>query len=187
MRYFELRDDMSERMRSRWHVGELLLPDGTEPLLTSGIRLEDSRQLSATVTHAGYTLEFCLTSFAVPIATKALAEAIKRTAPLDVQCIPAMIAGQAGMVVLNVTRLIQCVDEQRSEFEKWTERHGRPDKLGKFYYISKLILTRNAIPHDAHFFRIADWDVALVVSEVVKDAMERVGCYGAEFRELEMV
>jgi hypothetical protein len=38
-----------------------------------------------------------------------------------------------------------------------------------------------AIPPDAHFFRVKDWEVGLIVSEVVKYAMERVGCVGAEF------
>ncbi|HRI65864.1 MAG TPA: double-CXXCG motif protein [Polyangium sp.] len=47
-------------------------------------------------------------------------------------------------------------------------------------------MDRRAIPRDAHIFRIKDWEVVLVVSESVKNAMERVGCYGAEFTELEL-
>ncbi len=186
MRYFSLEDDMSERMRYRWHVGEILLPDGTEPLLTSGIQLEGQRQLYASVTHAGYVLDFCHTSFAVPIATYALANAIKEVAGADVQCISVTISGQSGMIVLNSIRMVSCVCEQHSEFDKWTENDGRPDKLGQYHYVSKLVLCRDAIPLDAHFFRIKDWDVALIVSETVKNAMERVGCYGAEFTELEL-
>lgn len=44
----------------------------------------------------------------------------------------------------------------------------------------------NDVPSDAHFFRVEGWVVALIVSEAVKEAMERVGCMGAKFMELTM-
>ena len=186
MKYYDLTEDMSGRMRWRWHVGDILLPDGTEPLLDDGTRLDDPRPLHADVTHVGHVLDYCETSFGVPIATRTVADAVKSVAGSDVQCLPVSISGQTGMVVLNAVRVICCVNEQRSEFVKWTEHDERPDKLGQYHYISKLVLDRSRIPADAHFFRIKDWTVALIVSGVVKDAMERVGCYGAEFVELEM-
>jgi len=187
MRYFDLVDDMSMRMRGRWYIGEVLLPDGTEPELRGGIRLDDPRPLHASITHIGYVLEWCHTSFGVPIATKALADAIRSVVGPDVQCIPVTIGGQSGMMVLNALRVIRCVDEQRSEFQKFTEDDSvRPDLAGQYRSVSKLVLDKSAIPPDAHFFRIKDSWIELIVSEVVKNAMERVGCYGAEFVELEM-
>ena len=187
MKYYNLLEDMSDRMRWRWHVGEILLPDDTEPLLDVGIRLDNGRPLRADVTHIGYVLDFCRTSFGVPIATKALADAIKSVANSDVQCLPITISGQTGMMVLNALRLICCIDERRSEFLKFAEDDPvRPDLAGQYRQVTRLVLNRNAIPADVHFFRIMYWEVALIVSEVVKDAMERVGCYGAEFVELEM-
>lgn len=187
MRYFELHDDMSPQMQWRWHIGEIFLPDGSEPRLRAGIRLIDPRPLHANVTHVGHVLHFCHTSFAVPVASESVANAVKSIAHPDVQCLAVTIAGQSGMMVLNAVRVIRCVDERRSEFDKWTERDGRPDKLGQYRYISKLVLDQNSIPPDAHFFRVKDWLVCLVVSQAVKDAMERVGCNGAKFTELEMV
>jgi hypothetical protein len=187
MRYFQLIDDMSPRMRRRWHIGTVLLPDGTEPRLRKGIRLMDSRSLKAEVHHIGYILEFCTTSFAVPIATNELAHAIEAIVGQDIQCLPLTISGQTGMVILNALRVIRCVHEERSEFEKFTiDDPVRPDLAGQYSHIYKLVLGKNAIPPDAHFFRVKDWEVCLIVSETVKDAMERVGCYGAEFTELEM-
>lgn len=186
MRYFELKDDMSEKMRWRWHIGDIRLPDGGEPLLDDGVTFDDLRPLHAEVTHVGQVLQFCLTSFAIPIATQSLADAIAYVAGADVQCIPITIANQTGMVVLNAVRIVQCVDERQSKFVKWTEHDQRPDKVGKYHCFNKLVLDNATIPPDAHFFRIKDWTVALIVSETVKTAMERVGCYGAEFIELEM-
>ena len=169
----------------RLHVGEVFLPDGTE-WLTNGIRLDGAEPLRADVYHVGVVLDFCHTTFGAPIATKAIAVAVSSIVGVDVQCIPITISGQTGRVVLNALRSIRCVDESRSEFDNWTEQDERPDKLGKYHYISRLVLERNAIPPDAHFFRVKDWTICLIVSEVVKDAMERVGCYGAEFIELEI-
>lgn len=138
------------------------------------------------VQYAGYVLEFCLTSLWVPIAIRTLAEVIQSIVESDVQCLPLTISGQSGMVVLNALRYIRCVNEQHSEFIKWTKYDHRADLAGKFRQVTKLVLDSRAIPADAHFFRIKDWEIVLVVSETVKNAMEKVGCVGAEFVELEL-
>jgi len=187
MKYFELAEDMSPRMRRRWHVGEILLPDGSEPRLHAGLKLNDTRPLHAEVTHAGRVLEYSLTSFAVPVATRAVADAVHGVAGSDVQCIPVTIGNQSEMVVLNCIRVVCCLNEHHSEFIKWTERDRVPEKVGQYRQVTRLVLDLNAIPLNAHFFRIEGWRIALIISETVKTAMERVGCYGAKFTELEMV
>lgn len=185
MKYFDLVDDMSSIRR--WHVGEVFMPDGSEPELIRGGRLEHTDPLRAEVHHIGYVLEFCLTSFGVPLATQTLSKTINSIVGPDVQCIPVSISGQSGMMVLNALRFICCVDERHSEFLKWTIHDHRADLAGQYRQVTKLVLDRNAIPSDAHFFRIKDWEIALIVSETLKDAMEHVGCYGAKFIELETV
>jgi hypothetical protein len=59
-----------------------------------------------------------------------------------------------------------------------------PTRQGQYRQVSRLVLSPECIPSDAHFFRVEAWLVALVVSEKVKNAMEEVGCLGAEFVEL---
>ncbi len=183
--YFRLRDDIT--LPGRWHLAELLLPSGGEPLLDTGVPLRDPGPLTATVSRPGRVLDFSLTSFSVPVATKKLADAVIAVAGADLQCIPVAVAGQSAMVVLNSTRVVRCLDEQNSEFIKWTERDHRADLAGQYRQVTKLTLVASAIPADAHFFRIDGWTVALVVSEVVKTAMESVGCLGAKFIELSAV
>ncbi len=180
-RFFQLRDEV---FAGRWHVGEVTFSDGTEPRLRAGIRLDDSRALAAPVTHPGQVLDFSLTSFAVPVATRPLAEAVSVIAGPDVQCISVAVGGQAGMVVLNAVRVVRCLDESRSEFIKWTKQDHRSDLAGQYRQVTKLTTNPNLIPFDAHVLRIEGWLVALIVSEEVKDAMERVGCLGAKFVEV---
>jgi hypothetical protein len=177
-RFFQLRDEV---FAGRWHLGEVTSSDGTEPRLRAGIPLRDAGTLAAPVTHPGRVLDYSLTSFAVPIASKAVARAVSAIAGADVQCIPVAIAGQSGMHVLNAVRVISCLDQARSEFLKWTEQDIRADLAGQYKQVTKLIIDPSAIPSDAHFFRIEGWLVALIVSEEVKEAMERAGCLGAKF------
>ncbi|WP_437293712.1 imm11 family protein [Sorangium sp. So ce426] len=181
-RYFQLRDDVT--IRGRWHLSDVLLPTGAEPLFDAGEPVRDSGPLRGTVSHTGSVLDFTLTSFNVPIATSSLAHAVSNIASSDLQCLPVEIAGQAGMMVLNAVRVVRCIDETRSEFVKWTKHDHRADLAGQYRQVTKLVLATDAIPADAHFFRVEGWLVALIVSEAVKEAMERVGCLGAKFLEL---
>ncbi|HTN87244.1 MAG TPA: DUF1629 domain-containing protein [Sorangium sp.] len=103
----------------------------------------------------------------------------------DVQPIPVNIAGQPGMFVLNTLRTLRCVDELHSEFIKWTKQDHRADLAGQYRQITKLVLDEAKIPRDAQIFRIEGSLVELIVSAAVKDAMERVGCLGAKFIELQ--
>jgi hypothetical protein len=196
-RYFDLMDDML--IPGRWHLGEVLLPDGSEPRLSAGIRFNprtdndasfagmDSQGhplLSAEVSHPGRPLDYCITAFNRPIARTSLAHAIATVADSDIQCLPVRVGKQKGFCVLNAVRVVRCIDEDRSEFGKWSEQDQRPDKLGTYKGVTKLRLDPQLIPEDAHFFRLKDWEVALIVSEPVKNAMERAGCLGAKFEEV---
>ncbi|MGK4000933.1 imm11 family protein [Sorangium sp. So ce1024] len=181
-RFFVLRDEMT--IKGRWHLGEIRLRSGWEPLLDAGHRLDAAEPLRGEVTHAGRVLDFSLTSFNVPVATTALANAVRAIAGGDVQCIPVEIAGQTGMFVLNSVRVIRCLDEERSAFIKWTKQDHRSELAGQYRQITKHVLDENAIPNDAHFFRIEGSLVELIVSGAVKAGMESIGCFGANFVEV---
>lgn len=181
-RFYQLRDQV---FTGRWHLGEVTRADGTEPRLRAGSHFNGEGTLFASVTHPGMVLEFCLTSFAVPVASGVLARVVSSAAGPDVQCIPVTIDGNPGMYVLNVVRVVRCLDESRSEFLKWTDRDHRADLAGQYRQVTKLAIDPDAIPSDAHFFRISGWEVAIILSQDVKEAMERVGCVGAEFRDLQ--
>jgi hypothetical protein len=178
MRYFKLSDDVA--IDGRWHIAEVTTNDGWEPDLSDGSRFGGGG-LTGAVSHRGNPLDFCLTSFAVPIARTPVAQAIEAIAHGDVERIPVAIVGHLGFEVLNARRVIECLDEGRSEFAKWTKDDHRPELAGHYRMVVGLKVRSNEIPPDAHFFRVARWKVALIVSEHVKLAMERTGCRGARF------
>lgn len=182
--YFRLLDDVT--VPKRWHLGAAALADGTEPRLRAGIRFDSPQTPVIPVTHAGRALDFTLTSFAAPVAKRGLAVAVAAVAGTDVQCIPVNIADHADMVVLNALRVLRCVDERRSDFVKWTKLDHRADLAGQYRQITKLVLDATAVPNNAHFFRIDGSFAELIVSEAVKNAMDRVGCLGAKFIDLQI-
>lgn len=181
-RLYELSDDVS--LPGRWHLGEITAADGSYPFLDAGVVFIGDGHLTVRVSRPGRGLAFSLTSFAVPVATKALGEAIVRVAGGDVQCLSLNVAGRVDRVALNATRVVDCIDESRSEFLKWTPRDHRADLAGQYRQVTRLVIEASRVPNDAHFFRLGGWPIALVVSERVKTAMEEAGCRGAMFSDI---
>jgi hypothetical protein len=183
MSYFRLLDDLS--IQGRWHLGEIIDCSSNSALeLWQGVAAPEGTTIRAEVTDIGEPLEFCLSSFAVPIARSNLARAIASVGERDLQLIPVDIPGHPGFEILNSIRVIRCLDEQKSKFVKWTAGGDRPDLVGQYRMVTKLIINPADIPPDAQFFRILGWRIALIVSETVKSAMESCGCSGAKFQKV---
>jgi hypothetical protein len=178
VRFFELVDDMS--VPGRWHLGTVEDSSGGEPRLLDAVRVKEAA-LHVAAVEAGTELDFCLTSFSVPIARNALADVIASIGRGAVQAIPVAIPGHRGFKVLNVVGAISCLDETRTRFTRWLASDGRPDRVGTYRMVIDLRVLPSAIAPEKHVFRIEGWRVGLVVSEVVKDAMEAEGCIGAQF------
>lgn len=181
--YFRLIDDLT--VSQRWHLGVAALADGSEPRLRAGLRYDMREVPDIAVTRPGRPLEFSLTSFAVPFVTPALGKAIVAAAGDDVQLVPVRIASSPEMAILNVVRVLPCLDEQRSAFVKWTAADHRSDLAGQYRQITKLSLDRAAIPPDVGVFRIWGSLVEIVVADRLKAAMEQVGCFGLTFCALD--
>jgi hypothetical protein len=182
MKYYDLADDV--HIPSRWYLGDVRLADGAEVELISGKRLSLLARPNLDMTTKGRPLDFSLTSFAAPIATAKLARAIAEVAGADVELIPLRIGERDGYFALNATRLVACVDESRSVIMKWTAQDHRADLAGQYRMVGNLHIDATAVPADAHFFRIKGYPVILIVSEIVKVAMEQAGCLGAKFLDV---
>lgn len=180
-RYFKLQDEVAE---GRWRVGEVHDATGAIPRLIRGRRIETPVAYCARVTHEGALLEYFVTSFNVPVATETLAKAIAEVAPGNVQVLPLEIIGHGHWSILNVTEVVDCLDERRATFTKWTEADGRPDRMGGYKMVLGLVVDVARVPMQTHCFRVAGWEVALIVSDDVKSAMLRIGCQGAQFVEV---
>src|SRR5690606_11731371 len=137
MKYYKLVDRMD--VPGRWHIGVLVDDEGWEPSFLAGARFV-GRRLTASDDGSGSAVDFSLTSFGVPIVSEGLRSDLESLAGDDVQWVPVSVSGRVGYFVLNVLRLVRCLDESRSEFVKWTVGDGRPDRVGGYRSVSKPVL-----------------------------------------------
>jgi len=102
----------------------------------------------------------------------------------DVQFIPGDIEGQPDQyLVMVATRLIRCIDEKVSEVSFWKPEHGVPEKVGQYMGVDRLRIDKAKVGN-AQVFRAEGWEVALIVSGEIKDALERMGATGTRFEEV---
>jgi hypothetical protein len=101
-----------------------------------------------------------------------------------VQLIPVDIEGQPDQyLILVATRLIRCIDENASKVQFWRPEDGLPDMVGKYYAVDDLHIDK-AKAGNAKVFRPEGWEVTLIVSGDIKEALERMGTTGAKFEEV---
>ncbi|MFL5352860.1 imm11 family protein [Archangium sp.] len=110
---------------------------------------------------------------------------LARMAPKDVQLFPAEVETQRERYFLvNVIRIVKCIDDQASEeVSYWTEKDGLPEKTGTYFSVAGMRIDPTQVG-DAKVFRTWGWHIALIVSEELKEALERIRATGLKFKEV---
>ena len=98
----------------------------------------------------------------------------------DIQRIPAHVeADQGDWEVLNVLTRIDCIDPEKSIIQYYPPNHA--ENPSKPRGVVRLVLDAQRIG-DHHVFRPKDWEIALIVSERVRNALKKAKVSGIEFR-----
>jgi hypothetical protein len=184
-RFFRLVDDVS--FPHRWHLG---VPVDSHGLKVDSERFSDGRplqvkeRLKVPVEEAGRPLDFSEAGLGTPVLHVKVASVFAELAPDDVQLIPVDVEGQPDQyLILVATRLLRCIDEKASRVRLWTHEDGEPDLVGQYRDVRDLHIIRDQVGK-AKVFRPEGWEVALIVSEELKGALERMGATGARFEEV---
>jgi hypothetical protein len=186
-RYFDLADDVY--LPERWELGH--------PLDQDGHQLEDPWQfrvgeptrftgrIQIPVKRPGTPLSFSHAPFSIPVVHVRVASLLAEMAPSDVEIIPVGINGQPDQYcILNAIRLVRCIDDKASgEVRYWRPEDGRPEKTGLYRAVYGMRIDPSKVG-DAKVFRTWGWTVALIVSEEIKEALERIGATGTKFKEV---
>lgn len=185
-RFFDLFDDVY--VPGRWHLGSPVDAQGNEAddfgYFTQGHSVKDPGPLRIACTVPGMPLDYSIGGLNVPIVHARVAEVFTRLAPRAVQLVPVEIEGQSDpYFILVVTRLVRCIDETASEIERWTPENGVPEMVGEYMSVRDLHIDRSRVG-DEHLFRLQDWEVVILVSEELKDALERIQATGVKFTEV---
>ena len=169
MKYYRLHDKNSA-YPDRWYLGSPTDEKGAEldaRMFLMGRRLEMQGALSLPIVRAGAPQEFTMGDFDVPILASPFIEELRRLTPDDVQVIPVNVEdGEHQYYLLNVLRVIDCLDESRSTVVRWPADAFPKDLAGSYLTVSDIHVDETKVA-GAHMFRIEGWQAALIVSEEV--------------------
>lgn len=166
----------------RWFLGEPRTKEGgiiDARKFTQGTRYDGPAPVTVPVGQQGEVVCFNLAAFDMPIVSESVARIIWSHAAPNVQSFPVTI-DRHGFEIINVTANIDCIDEAASQIVKWKPEDGRPDKVGCYRMITNLRINPLACA-DYSILRIKGWEIALIVSGDIKEAVENVPDLGVMF------
>jgi hypothetical protein len=185
-RFFELYDDVYGPRR--WHLTNPTDSSGREVedpwQFTDGRPVQVGERLKVPIEHSGKALDFTMAGLSIPVVHVKVAMVFAERANKDVQLIPVDVKGHPEeYFILVATRLIRCIDEKRSKVQFWRPEDGLPHKVGTYYAVDDLHIDKATVG-DAKVFRPEGWRGTLIVSEEIKNALERIGATGTKFIEV---
>jgi len=186
-RYFRLLDDL--HVPGRWELDDPVDARGQALqtwLLARGEFAHLEGRIRIPIDVPGRPLDFSLLAGApIPVVRARVAAVFSELAPDDLQLIAVDVEGQAEpYVLLNVTRVVKCIDDEASdEVRYWGLEDGQPEKLGQYRSVIGMRIDPSKVGN-ARVFRAWGWELAIVVSEAIKDALERMGATGTKFQEV---
>lgn len=190
MRYFDLSEDIY--IKGRWRLGTPRDPSKPEEerivtwTFLKGSPYQFNKPLKLPLREHGVALDFTMADInAVPVVHVRVAALLAELAPSDIQLIPVEIDSHPDQYCLmNVTRIVKCIDDARcTEVEYWKPEDGRPEKTGTYRGVIGLKIDPSKVG-DARIFRPWGWEIALIVSEEIKEALERAGVTGMKFEQV---
>lgn len=183
--YYELMADPEEK--SRWYLKSPLDPNGNEVdprIFTQGTEVARQPELRLPIRRPGREVDLNLCDFDMVVTPRSLNEELEKIVGNSIQRIAIKVDGHGDEYeILNVCRLVSCVDESKSLLTKWAVDDGRPDKVGQYRMIVDLFIDTTAVEGN-HIFRVSGWPIAVIVSEEVKRFLERRGTTGLKFRKV---
>ena len=104
--------------------------------------------------------------------------------PKAVQRFPVEVEGQPERFeILNIVAAKDCIDRKRSTIRVWTVEDGFPNLAGKYKAVEPLTVDAECA-EGLNIFRLANWTVALIVSERVRSALTGSEITGIRFQEV---
>lgn len=187
-RYFQL--DQNLYIAGRWYPDEPTDLQGQE--IDDIWQFEEGRPLELKVPlriplyRPGRAVDFSTTGVgAAPILHPKVASVFAELAPDDVQLFPVEVESQPEpYFILNVTRLVKCIDDSACEYvDYFKPEDGQPDKTGTYHNVRDLRIDKSQVGN-VKVFRTWGWPIALIVTEDIKEALERTGATGMKFTEV---
>lgn len=180
MNYYRLTDDV--QYAGRWLLGDVLDVDNWMLVSQGGIAGPKEIELC----HYGVELDFTFSEvYGVPIVSDKVKNILIGLPGLEFISVSIVSPiSSKDFYIAVVSKLVDCVDETKSEFRKFEVNDPvRPDKAGQYRGFMRLTLDPSKIA-GVDIFRVAKFQVAIVVSETIKKSFESVGVTGLGFEQV---
>ncbi len=185
VRYFRLADDVN--IPHRWHLATPTDGHGQQvddALFRYGAPVNLKERLRIPVEIPGKALDFTEAGIGIPVVHVRVASLFAELASNDVQLLPVDVESQPDQyLILVVIRLIRCIDEQASRIRLWTHENGVPDMVGKYASVRNLRIDKSKVG-SVQVLRCEGWRTPLIISEAIKDGLEKMGATGPSFEEV---
>lgn len=177
MKYYEM--EMS--CVDRWLLSICsVFSDGTPVDMWAYMRgelLTKSLPVPIKIRNGGGYVDINFTSFGCIIVSDRAGAIINRVAYDEVQLIPTLFDPSFKLFILNSTRLVDCIDYQESELQRYPQDH---EKGGRIRGVMNLRLREDGT-EGCHIFRLKGWEIVTIVSEELKLAFESCHVTGVNF------
>jgi hypothetical protein len=175
MNYYQLEEDMS--LDNRWLLGDINIANNWLLSRPGEIGSDAYTDLEVKLRSPGKALDFTMTIlFKVPVISAPMVESLHDFKD-DIQTIPITVPGTPGVFyVLIIKEAIDCLDEERSTFQKFEEEDER---AGEYEAVYELKVKADKINRD--IFRLAKYDHVVIVSEKWKKKMSSKKLKGLKF------
>jgi Immunity protein family (Imm11) len=122
----------------------------------------------------------------MPVVSGRVALCLERVAPDDVQLVPLEVDGTSvEYFIANVLSVLDVIDDERSTGMRWVEGDGRPEKVGEWRMLERLVLDRDAVG-DCQIFRPCGWEIAVIGSERLRRELVALPTTGLTFEEVSL-
>jgi hypothetical protein len=182
MDYFRLSGDLS--FPDRWYLGDIDIDIEEVWKFRCGVSLDLAkyRNLKLEIDQNGIPLDFTETvADNVPIISENFAECLFDLMD-EVQLIPISIPNTSRQYYIMVIKnLIDCLDEKDSDFLKFEEDNDiRPDLAGNYQVIHILKIDKSKVSKS--IFRLAKYDIVIIINERIKKKLEDAQLTGLKFK-----
>lgn len=182
MQYFRMLNDLD--IPNRWFLGEVEFEDEDEfwNYIKAGVVQEPKKMPTVQIEEEGIPLEFTMGEFELLIVNEKAAKIFDEN---EVQLIPLGIKhtkSNTKHFLLVIKNELDCIDKEKSEYDVWEEGNEiRPDLAGGYNGFYKMVIDPK-LTMDLNIFRIKTFDVAIIVSSIIKNAFESNFIKGVKFK-----
>jgi|GEM_PF-5768556 len=185
MQYFQMNLELGDTIDDQWYLSNIVNSGGKifyNEIFRKGQKLNLAYQPTIEIIRSGPPLDFTMTAFGVPVVSAQFADLVINACHNCIERIPVIIGNQIeGWEILNILPILSCVDHAQTYVGRYAEelKASAPDLVGKIQYLANIKIIPPKV--DTHLFRLVEWDIVIIVSEILKREIEAANFSGCSF------